>query len=286
MSSLTDLSPELIFRIADLLLANSQNTDKFSAQNAKICRKRIDQYATGVLDADKEDETGNNIDDASSTHPRDGKGTRQKKRVDLGQEALVNLSRSCSCLYGTLSPYLFREITMQNTVKSGRAVQYLSSTEKSRHVRTLRFQGDTPGYKKDRSHNIEEGFPTEVDDVLRNLSRFEHLVTVQIDFNLELSTGNSHRLCMPPLQSLRLRAKGPRAWMKEVEAGQSWRLLIKKTLEALSSSTSNHFSKSIFNCWPVGDSRLFGGWKSEDLAKIPFFKVVSACLIPLYSILR
>ena len=107
-----------------------------------------------------------------------------KPTLSFGEHAVYNLSRTSTSLYKLLTPYTFRSITLRNTKKSGRALQYLPSTSQAASIEILLFKCKIPGGKEEDNPSIEKVFPTEVDDVLSNLSRFPRLATLIIDLRL------------------------------------------------------------------------------------------------------
>ena len=122
-------------------------------------------------------------DDGSTEDQYDGKAGAQATRfMCSGEQAVVSLSRTSTFFYKFLSSYLFRNITLRNSVKSGQAVQYLCSTGQIANIKTLHFKGKT---KEEDFRTFESIFPAEVNDILSNLSRFPCLTTLIIDFDVE-----------------------------------------------------------------------------------------------------
>lgn len=272
--TLIDLSPELMLRIADLLLADDPVNEESSVQDVGGYHPLKRWYEKTQTDEPSGKEDGKSDDDANVETTQEASETKQEPQYDQqekeskaqqvsGQEVLISLSRTCSLLYKTLSPYLVSDVILRNTVKSGKAVQYLRSTEQAKHVRTLLFKGDAPGDEEEGFHDVEAVFPPEVEDVLRNLSQFQNLITVKIDFDFLLDETGYHKWSLDSGTKFYMDDE-TRAEMEEAETKEAWRALVRKTFDAISCPTSDQFSELVFCYWPLCGSSAFGRYEDDD----------------------
>ena len=186
--------------------------------------------------------------------------------LSFGEHAVYNLSRTSTSLYKLLSPYTFLSITLRNTKKSGRALQYLLSTSQVASIKTLHFKCKIPGGKEEDSPSIEKVFPTEVNDVLSNLSKFPRLATLIIDLRLDSHCrhvyyddgGNDDYLEMFD-KSKRIEEK-----IKMTEEQKRYRAMVEKTLKAISAPCSDDVREFVLKQCPIRTNSLF----SEPLNKI------------------
>ena len=178
--------------------------------------------------------------------------------MSFGERAVYNLSRTSTSLYKLLSPYTFRSITLRNTKKSGRALQYLLSTSQVASIKTLHFKCKIPGGKEEDSPSIEKVFPTEVNDVLSNLSKFPRLATLIIDLRLDshcryvfYDDSDDDDLQMV-CKSKRIERK-----IKMTEEQKRCRAMLEKTLKAISATCSDDVREFVLKQCPIRTNSLF-----------------------------
>ena len=100
-----------------------------------------------------------------------------------GDEAIQNLSRSCRSFYNLLAPYIFKNVTLRNSEKSGKAVQFLCGTPQINHVKTIHFKSDGDKELPGAFEETAVIMPAEVKSVLSNLNQMPKLETLIIDLN-------------------------------------------------------------------------------------------------------
>ena len=201
-------------------------------------------------------------DDDGNTEDRyDGKaGAQATKFICSGEQAVFSLSRTSTFFYKFLSSYLFRNITLRNSVKSGQAVQYLCSTSRIANIKTLHVKGKI---KEEEDFRTFEGiFPAEVNDILSNFSRFPCLATLIIDFDVEDHwTDIFYGLW-------RFDTSEGEEEIKKAEKQILWRTLIKKTLEALSTTCSGSVRDFVFKQYPILPNSVLGSVPFNEVRRL------------------
>ena len=202
-------------------------------------------------------------DDGSAEDRYDGKaGAQATKLTCSGEQAISNLSRTSTFFYKFLSSYLFRDITLRNSAKSGQAVQYLCSTSQIANIKTLHFKCETPAKKEEDFRNIESIFPAEVDNVLSNLSRFPCLATLIIDLDVEDHwTEVFYDLWM-------FDGSESEGIIKKAEEQKLWRALIRKTLEAISTTCSDSVREFVFKQYPILPNSVLGSVPFNEVRRL------------------
>ena len=149
---LVDLPPEILLRIAEILIENER---------------------------------------CEETEPILVETTKSPERQRFAAEAIRSFSYSCPQIYDVLSPLLFRDIALCNTIPSSRAVHYLSGSRQAIHVRSLYVTAaiDSSSAWVERqdivSQSYEKGLSTFL-PILNELKLFSGLRTVIIDFGLRV----------------------------------------------------------------------------------------------------
>ena len=200
-------------------------------------------------------------DDGSAEDRYDGKAGPQATELTYsGEQAIFNLSRTSTFFYKFLSSYLFRNITLRNSAKSGQAVQYLCSTSQIANIKTLHFKGNTKMEEDFRT--FESIFPAEVNDILSNLSRFPCLATLIIDFDVEDHwTEVFYGLWKSDTSEGEYE-------IKEAEDRKLWRALIKKTLEAISTTCSDSVRDFVFKQYPILPNSVLGSVPFNEVRRL------------------
>ena len=170
-------------------------------------------------------------------------GAQATDLMSSGEEAIFNLSRTSTSFYRILSPYLFRCITLRNSEKSGQAVQYLCSTGQIANIKTLHFKCETS------AKDIESIFPTEVNDILSNLSQFPRLATLIIELDLDDHYWD--------YVSLPWRMLSESEEIQKTEEQNCWRALINKTLKAISTTCSDGVREFVLKQCPTRTDSVF-----------------------------
>ena len=213
------------------------------------------------------DTSDKQIADDQESPQRDDK--QANDHTPSGQQAIYNLSRTCTSMYEILSPYLFRFITLRNTEKSGQAVQYLCRTNRVANVKTLHFQAEAPGDNEENFHDVDGVFPPKVNEILSNLSQFPHLETLVIDFDFHLNEEDPPYRWGDVLSDLladdAVGAVENKEEMKKAEEQEGWRALVKRTLEAVSRNKSSHVRELVYKDYPIIVNSVFG---SENFNKV------------------
>ena len=250
---LLDFPPELILRVADLLFKdpNIGNTGNGEGKDGN--------EKDGIDDtSDKVDQESQQSDDLQAN----GHGLSTP-------QAIYNLSRTCTSLYEILSVYTFRYITLHNTEKSGQAVQYLGGTSRVANVKTLHFHAEAPGDAEENFHDVDAVFPTEVDDILGNLSQFSHLETLVFDFDFHLNeTDGSHRWDEILTNSTLEDEVESKEEMQKAEEQEGWRALVKKTLEAVSRNKSDGVRELVYKDYPFRVNSVFGSENFNQVCQL------------------
>ncbi|KAK0512967.1 hypothetical protein JMJ35_004984 [Cladonia borealis] len=226
---------------------------------SNLSHKRILHIADLLLEDD---------DDGSAEDRYDGKAGAQATELTYsGEQAIFNLSRTSTFLYKFLSSYLFRNITLRNSAKSGQAVQYLCSTSQIANIKTLHFKGKTPAKEEEDFRTFESIFPAEVNDILSNLSRFPCLATLIIDFDVEDHWTEVF------YDLWRFDTSEGEEEIKKAEEQKLWRALIKKTLEAISTTCSDSVRDFVFKQYPILPNSVLGSVPfNEWLGKLESFR--------------
>ena len=228
-----------------------------------------------IADSLLKDENGNekeSMDDTSDEQIADVQEPQQRDDkqandyASSGQQALYNLSRTCTSLYEILSPYLFRCITLRNTENSGQAVQYLCRTNRVANVKTLHFRAEAPGDEEENFHDVDGVFPTKVNDILSNLSQFPHLEALIIDFDFHLNEadGLDHWGDVLTYSAVDETVESKEE-MEKAEEQEGWRMLVKRTLEAVSRNRSGDVRELVYKDYPIRVNSVFG---SENFNKV------------------
>ena len=179
------------------------------------------------------------------------------KLMSSGNQAVYNLSRTSTSLYKLLSPYFFRSITLRNTKKSGRALQYLLTTSQVANIKTLHFKCKIPGGKEEVSPSIEKIFPTEVNDVLSNLSKFPRLATLIIDLGLDSHCNNIYNHDGDNDDLEMVGENESEEEIKMTEEQKRYRALVEKTLKAISTTCSDGVREFVLKQFPIRTNSLF-----------------------------
>ena len=177
--------------------------------------------------------------------------------MSSGEQAVYNISRTSTSLYKLLSPYFFRSITLRNTKKSGRALQYLLSTSQVVNIKTLHFKCKMPGGKEEVSPSIEKVFPTEVNDVLSNLSKFPRLATLIIDLGLYSHCDDVYDYDGDDDDLEMVGENESEEEIKMTEKQKRYRSLVEKTLKAISTTCSDGVREFILKQFPIRTNSLF-----------------------------
>ena len=209
----------------------------------------------------------NQIADDENPQQRDKK--QVKDHTSSGQEDIQNLSRTCTSLYEILCPYLFRCITLRNTEDSGQAVQYLCRTKRVANVKTLHFHAEAPGDEEENFHDIDGVFPTKVNDILSNLSHFPYLGTLVIDFDFHLNEADVSRRWGD--MAINLTADDTVETKEEIEKAEEqegWRMLVRRTLEAVSRNNSSDIRELVYRDYPVRVNSVIGSANFNEVCQL------------------
>lgn len=148
------------------------------------------------------------------------------KNTPTWQRDLLNWSSVSSNFRSLLAPYVFTQITLCNTEKSGASVDLIAKSNYRQYVRKLSFQGMAPGDEEEGFSDVDGIFPPVVESVLSDLSCFPALETVVIHFDLKFDRGWEEGFML--FQDLESPAQ-----RLELEKTEAWRALNTKTYAAL-----------------------------------------------------
>ena len=153
----------------------------------------------------------------------------------VAHSALINLSRTCTLFYNTLSPHLFESVTLRNTVQSAAAIEFLSTTGRRAHVKTLHFQAEGPGDRDDNHNDVGGVFPEETSALLCNLRKFPKVETLIVDFMFHLGDHSIRDHWGDTIGSMveDEEDETPET-IEQKEMGEACRALMVKTLRAIS----------------------------------------------------
>ena len=174
-----------------------------------------------------------------------------------GKQAIFNLSRTCSFFYKTLSPYLFQCITLNNTAKSAKAVQYFRHTNLVANVKTLHFKPKVSGNTDYESEDDENVFPIEIEDVLSKLSEFPSLNTLITEFHLDLPIDTTSLYWNDAFDN----GDKTEEHIDNAEMYLDWRRMKKLTLKTISTHEgqwSDGIRNFVYKDYPIMATSIFG----------------------------
>ena len=240
-----DLPQELVLRIVEILLQESKPEDRGQTVN--------------------QDRSDNEFQYDLDLHQVDFK-------LPDGEQAMINLSRTCSAFYNMLSSQIFRSITIRNSERSGKAVNYLCTTSQIMFVKTLHFKGEAPGDESEDFYNTDRIMPQQVQSILSDLSQLPSLETLIIDFTFHLETegflvkywGNKF------FELYNVEAIEE---TKGAEAEQAWRALMQKVFDAISEQKSTSLRNLVVKICPVRPSSAFYTERFKQVCAVLPFKL-------------
>lgn len=184
-----------------------------------------------------------------------------KEIANDSSEVIRGLSRTSTYFYKLLSPYIFQQVVMRNTQKSGDSLQFLAGTSQSANVKVLHFKASASDSEIDDGGEIETDLQPSVHTILSDLASFPKLRTLIVDFDVEkIQDRDFEELIQEDDDDQETEEQ-----IIEAEGKQSWRALQKQIFDAISKKKSSHIRHVVVKTCPLKATSLYG---SEQMNKV------------------